>query len=150
MNPDGHESGLPSFYFSTRFRIDSPVAFWPGEFAIITAWATTGQSWSMERNVSADEALRQELISAALWHHRVTGYGPDTGHSEPGWAVETNFSMACEIGRRFLQHAIYFVSGDTLSVAQCAPSASLIQVGSFRDRLDGNTPGSPPEKWDAA
>jgi hypothetical protein len=129
-------SGMPEFYFQTRFRIESPVALWPREFAIITAWATTGQAWSFHRNVTADEALRVDLVRSRFWHHRITGYGPDSGHSEPGWAVETDFTTACEIGRRFLQHAVYFVSSDTLSVAQCDPAATLIEMGSFRDRLD--------------
>jgi hypothetical protein len=134
-------SGMPEFYFRIRFRIESAVASWPREFAIITAWATTGQSWSLQRNVSADEVLRIELVRSAFWHHRITGYGPDTGHSEPGWAVETDFITACAIGRRFLQHAIYFVSNDTLSVAPCDPSAMPTTIGSFRDRLDDITPG---------
>ncbi len=44
-------------YFHTRFRVPVDASF-PAEFAIISAYATTGQFWSADRNEEADQRLR--------------------------------------------------------------------------------------------
>jgi hypothetical protein len=36
-------------YFETRFRTDQPEIDWPSEFVILSAFATTGQSWTPAR-----------------------------------------------------------------------------------------------------
>ena len=42
---------------------------------------------------------------------RITGYDPATGHAEPGWAIEIGFDEAVDLGLRFQQDAIFWVSG---------------------------------------
>jgi hypothetical protein len=106
-------------YLETRLRQEQPLSKWPEEFAIITAFATTGETWTAEQNESADRALEGELQASGLWHFRLTGYSPTTGHAEPGWAVEMPLSDACALGLRYLQDTIYFVSGDELRVILC-------------------------------
>jgi hypothetical protein len=107
---------------------------WPASFAIITAHATTGTSWSAEENERADLRLQDAL--ADRWCERITGYSPRTGHAEPGWAVVLPFHEACDLGARFQQDAIYLVASDDLFVSYCDERRALVRVGSFMDRLD--------------
>ena len=127
MNPE---------YFKTRFRTEVPFNEWPSSFAIITAYATTGESWSLERNKSADEELREILSGQYTSMRRITGYSPSTGHAEPGWAVEMDLESAKEIGRRFLQDAIYLVNEGKFFVVKCSGDDALIFVDEFVNRLD--------------
>jgi len=122
-------------YFATHFLIEEPVADWPAEFAIITAYATTGEDWTPERNTTADEALAMRLHESKLWHRRITGYSPTTGHTEPGWTANLSVEAACKLGQEFRQDAIYYVRGDLLFVTQCQPPSSLELVGKFAERV---------------
>lgn len=126
-------------YFETRFRLDAHPPRWPDGFVIITAYATTGQSWAAAVNVAADRRLAEQIDRRACWRWRVTGYSPTTGHAEPGWAVAMAWEEACDLGRAFHQDAIYYVESDTLFVTRCDSGRRLIAVGPFRERLDGDS-----------
>jgi hypothetical protein len=128
-------SRLHPAYFAVRFRTGTHVAEWPTSFAIITAYATTGETWTEARNREADGRLHAELFTRGLRPIRITGFDPDTQHAEPGWAVELPQAEALEMGRRYLQDAIFHVVGDELSVCSCAPEGRCAAVGSFTDRL---------------
>ena len=123
-------------YFETRFRTAEPIASWPAEFVVLSAFATTGETWASHENENADRRLASELVARGVWLHRVTGYSPTTGHSEPSWAAKLPLDEARAIGLRFHQDAIYHVQADQLSVTHCAASNELIQVDVFRSRLD--------------
>jgi hypothetical protein len=123
-------------YFQTRFRTDRPVPSWPREFAIVTAWATTGETWPAEQNALADERLRTTLAARGAWYERITGYSPLDGHAEPGWAAELPVGAARALGADFAQDAIYWVRGDELYVTACAADAALERVSLFSARLD--------------
>ena len=123
-------------YFETRFRTTNPIAGWPAEFVIISAFATTGETWTVQEAEIADGRLASELIAHGVWLHRVTGYSPTTGHAEPSWAAEIPLDEACVFGLRFHQDAIYRVEGNRLSVTHCDERHELVDVGSFRSRLD--------------
>ena len=123
-------------YFETRFRPARPVAAWPAEFVIISAFATTGEAWTPEENESADRHLASDLLAHDVWLERVTGYSPTTGHSEPSWAVELPLDEARAVGLRFHQDAIYHVKDGRLSVTHCDAWRELVYVDSFRSRLD--------------
>lgn len=136
------DPALASLYARTRFCLEAPIARWPERFALITGYATTGETWPAERNEAADRALLAELRPRTPWLARVTGYDPaPEGPGEPlrerGWAVELPFDEACDLGRRFLQTAIYWVEGDGLSASYCDARRGLVAMGSFRERLDG-------------
>ena len=123
-------------YFETHFLLESPSSDWPAEFAIITAYATSGETWTAEQNQAADKRLETELRTSARWMKRLTGYSPTSGHAEPGWAVDMNWTIACDIGQRYKQEAIYFVIKDSLYVTHCDPQKrGLIPVGAFLERL---------------
>jgi hypothetical protein len=123
-------------YFETRFRSTKPLAGWPAEFVIISAFATTGDSWTSQENEYADSRLASALAVTGAWLHRVTGYSPTTGHAEPSWAVELPLDEARIAGARFHQDAIYYVRADQLYVTHCAAHSELVHVGVFRSRLD--------------
>lgn len=123
-------------YFETHFEQHEPCQEWPKRFAIITAFATTGERWSEEKNRKADRALESELRNKAKWMRRLTGYSPSNGHAEPGWAVEVDLKEACDIGRRYHQDAIYYVENDRLSVSFCDGRSGLVEVGTFSSRVD--------------
>jgi hypothetical protein len=123
-------------YFETRFRHSGDHVVWPQSFAIITAYATTGECWTDAENQTADIKLRRELDEIHTWMHRITGYSPSTGHAEPGWAVEMSFDMVCDTGLRYHQDAIFVVDRDQLFVSFCDERRRKIAVDRFTTRLD--------------
>lgn len=132
---------LFALYARTRFRLEAPIGRWPDAFAMVTGYATTGETWPPERNAAADRALLAELRRRTGWLTRITGYdpapeGPGEPLSEPGWAVVLPFEETCDLGQRFLQTAIYWVEGDALSVSYCDARRERTAIGSFRERLD--------------
>lgn len=140
MNSDS----LHPAYFEIRFRDESLPDHWPESFAVITAYATTGEQWSSDENHAADQRLLKRIQERQVWHVRLTGYSPRDGHAEPGWAVETSLAKARELGLEFLQDAIFWVSNDKLEVTRCTPQSELIEIGRFRERLDIANPSSQP------
>lgn len=126
-------------YFETLFAVAAPPSDWPAAFAIITAYATTGEEWNEEENRAADARLEMVLRERGVWMQRITGYSPRTGHAEPGWAVAVSFDSACDLGRQFRQDAIYYVEGDALFVSYCDTRCQLEPVGPFRVRVREQT-----------
>ena len=141
-----NRSDMHPAYFEVRFRSPKRWCSWPETFAIVTAYATTGESWSDPENREADRRLADLLRARAggdqePWSpRRLTGFSPTTGHAEPGWAAALSFEEACEVGLRFRQDALYWVEHDALYVSYCDRRRELVPVGSFRDRLEGELP----------
>ncbi len=130
------DTDLHPAYFKVRFRGPWPDRIQPDEFAIITAYATTGENWPEERNRAADLELENELRETGSWMRRLTGYDPSTGHAEPGWAVEMGFEAACDLGLRFQQDAIFWISMNRFWVAKCGPDRRRTEIGPFDDRFE--------------
>jgi Protein of unknown function (DUF3293) len=131
-------------YAQTHFRVDNLPERWPERFIIITAWATTGQQWSPSANAAADRRLEAVLAGIGAWHWRITGYSPQTGHAEPGWAVELDLEAGLMLGREFVQHALYEVVDDLLRVWLCEgaqPAGQLLGRFASRVRIDGAADG---------
>jgi hypothetical protein len=125
---------VPPFYKETHFSADT----WddaPAQFAIITAYATTGEAWPEATNIDADRRLRSTLIGRSGWANRITGHSPSSGHREPGWAAALDHNAACDIGKWFKQDAIYYVSDGKLFVSYCDARRALIPIGGFAERL---------------
>lgn len=127
---------MHSAYFETRFRCGRKPDCWPDSFVILSAFATTGSSWSSERNSAADDVLYQKLLQTRLWLWRIEGYSPVTQHAEPSWATIMTLSEACELGHLFLQDAVYWVEQDRLFVIQCEAPDRIVFVDAFSRRLD--------------
>ncbi len=135
--PDASDAHpLHPAYFTTRFHTEAAVPAWPAEFVILSACATTGETWSAERTAQADRALESELRERSTWVVRITGSSPSGDHAEPSWAAILPLPDALDVGRRFLQDALYIVRGDALSVTRCSDDAPLVHVGSFAAHLD--------------
>ena len=130
------KKSIPDFYRETRFRTEEAVPDWPGEFAIITAYATTGEHWPQHKNEEADQELHHHLSQCNPWLKRITGFSPSSGHCEPGWAVDMPFHEACDVGLRFKQDAIYVVRQGDLYVTYCDARRELIPIAPFKDRID--------------
>jgi type I restriction system adenine methylase HsdM len=122
-------------YGETHFSTPDHVMEWPDAFAIITAYARTGESWTDQQNRAADAALESALCQKTHSVHRITGYSPTTRHAEPGWAAAVTFEEACELGLRFKQDAVYYVQKGTLHVSHCDQVRKLLPIGLFLPRL---------------
>lgn len=129
--------GMPPFYFETHFKGQDNGWEVPEEFSILTAFATTGKQWTDAQNKAADLALEHELRSDNKCLSRLTGFSPETLHAEPGWAAAIGWDVACDLGLKYKQDAIYHVKGDELFVSYCDGRRALVPVGMFRERLDG-------------
>ncbi len=127
--------GMHPAYAKTHFCSPSVLTDSPDEFAIITAHATTGETWTHEQNTASDEELKSVLRGKGEWVHRITGYSPTSLHAEPGWTAPLSFEEACDLGLRFKQDAIYFVRGGTLFVSYCDKHRKMIEIGPFLPRL---------------
>jgi hypothetical protein len=123
-------------YATSRFRLAAIPDSWPSAFVIITAYASTGQRWSDAENVAADQKLSAEIAALGAWRLRITGYSPDTGHAEPGWAVELPIEHGRGIGRQFKQDAIFVIRADALGYVSCSGDGKVIWFGAFRERVD--------------
>ena len=125
---------FPVEYFKTYFELEGTLDELPASYSIITAFATTGQKWTDKENQDADSCLKSELEDAGLDNWRITGYSPATGHAEPGWATTLSVNEACELGRRYHQHAVFIVQDGMLSVMLC-DGGKQKTVGEISKRL---------------
>lgn len=127
--------GMHAAYFETVFRASPTPAQWPDQFAVITAFSTTGEVWSDAENLAADSRLEREIIRRNIWMHRLTGSSPDGAHSEPGWAVALPLVEAQALGTTFKQDAVYWIDRDELFVLSCKAGSTPMLIGSFASRL---------------
>ncbi|MDA7514415.1 DUF3293 domain-containing protein [bacterium] len=137
---------IPEYYFETCFKLEGEPSSLPLNYGIITAYATTGEKWTAAENLKADAQLKEALSAQKLKLWRITGYSPKTGHAEAGWAVELPLTEAIEIGKHYLQHAIYYVRAGQLTVHLCDNEA-MAEVGPMKARLHParNEPSTEPK-----
>lgn len=124
-------------YFKTRFYAEKGPNKFPNNGVILSAFATTGQVWSSEKNRQADldlEGLLRTFPNKYLW--RLIGYSPDDQHAEPSWLIDLDCQIACEIGLRFEQDALYRIEEGELLVVRCNDAADRARVGRFDQRID--------------
>ncbi len=131
---------MHSEYFETRFWVSLEdilrfEVFGECDWVVLSAFATTGQTWTLEQNAAADFALEVRLrgISPRV---RVIGYSPRTRHAEPSWVVPMGLAQGRFLGQEYAQDAIYWICGGELYVVGCGGGVAH-WVGSWRDRLDG-------------
>ena len=137
-------------YLKTRFRLPTAdkifgselfktvdeVAALPESFAIISAYATTGETWSEQENSDADQSLYEDLKLLGHEPLRINAYSPDTVHMEPSWCVQLSWDPACDIGLKYKQDAIYYVKDDTLYISFCDDKRLLVPVGQISEHMD--------------
>lgn len=80
----------------------------------------------------------EHLLSLGCSPIRVTGFSPESGHNESGWAVDLDWEVACDIGKEFKQDAIFVIEGKTLYLRKCGAQRNPVHVGEFK--LHDNNP----------
>jgi len=100
----------------------------PSEFAIITAYATTGEHWPDAENKQADKKLKTYLDSEFSCVKRITGYSPFKGYTETGWLVNCSFAQGYGFGLSFKQDAIYWGETGQLFVSYCRVQRSKVHL----------------------
>jgi len=101
-------------YKSTVFQYQDFPADWPKSFAILTAYATTGETWTDEQNKDADQKLEAELRKAGHRLHRISGYSSDLKTYEEGWAVVMDLKTAWDLAVKYKQVALFYYQNDEL------------------------------------
>jgi len=101
-------------YKSTVFQYQDFPADWPKSFAILTAYATTGETWTPEQNIEADRQLEAELRKGGHRIHRLSGYSKDLKTHEEGWAVVMDLKTAWDLAVKYKQVALFYYQADEL------------------------------------
>jgi len=101
-------------YKSTVFQYQDFPADWPKSFAILTAYATTGETWTPEQNIAADHELEAELRKGGYRIHRISGYSKDLKTHEEGWAVVMDLKTAWDLAVKYKQVALFYYQNDEL------------------------------------
>ena len=101
-------------YKSTVFEYQDFPKDWPKDFAILTAYATTGETWTDAQNKEADQKLEAELRNAGHRLHRISGYSSDLKTYEEGWAVAMPLQTAWELAIKYKQVALFYYRNDEL------------------------------------
>ena len=110
-------------YKSTVFDYEDFPKDWPKDFAILTAYATTGENWTTEQNETADRKLEAELRKGGYRIHRIAGYSAKLDTHEKGWAVPMPLETAWELGNKYKQVAIFYYQNDELLLVYCKDAA---------------------------
>ena len=101
-------------YKSTVFGYQDFPKDWPKDFAILTAYATTGETWTDEQNKDADQKLEAELRKGGYRIHRISGYSKDLKTHEEGWAVVMDLKTAWDLAIKYKQVALFYYENDEL------------------------------------
>ena len=101
-------------YKSTVFEYQDFPKDWPKDFAILTAYATTGETWTDEQNKDADQKLEAELRKGGYRIHRISGYSKDLKTHEEGWAVVMDLKTAWNLAVKYKQVALFYYQNDDL------------------------------------
>jgi hypothetical protein len=125
---------VPDRYFETRFFTDEAIYHWPIHFAIITAYTDTADK-DLPEDISNDDALHKHLLERYSWVKRITAVDNDLKNPKPAWAVNADWSCACDIGQHLGQEAIYFVADNTLNISYSDHRRKPYVVGSFLEKL---------------
>jgi hypothetical protein len=126
-------------YFETRFWVSVDdirhfEVFEESDWVVLSAFATTGQTWTLEQNTAADLALAAR-VSGVSPRVRVIGYSPRTMHAEPSWVVPLGLETGRGLGVEFAQDAIYWIRGGDLYVVRSLGGVAY-WVDAWRERLD--------------
>jgi len=111
-------------YFETLFRVGSEVA--RDELLEMVE--------KSEGNIANDEATEDLLsdLGDYLPCYGITGYSPITEHGELGFAMEMDLEKAIELGKKYLQDAIYCVRRGELFLHTCRENGpESVRVGPF-------------------
>ena len=123
-------------YLKARFRADLAPEGITQSFCIVTAYCPFDEQVTDEENKTFNQALKTELENADPVHFPVTGYAPDSDHTEPGYGIICDRAIAIRLGQQFRQNAIFSVYDDTVYLINCRPPHKDIPCGKWSDLLD--------------
>jgi len=138
-------------YKSTVFEYQDFPADWPKSFAILTAYATTGETWTDAQNKEADQKLEAELRKAGYRLHRISGYSSDLKTYEEGWAVVMDLKPAWDLAVKYKQVALFYYQDDELLLVYSKDFSrhdeAIVKVlPSFKDSVRPYLPRVYPKK----
>ena len=88
---------------------------------VLTAYNPQGVEREQARNEADEEQLERELAASGVTFWPANGWSRDASWSEPGVALSgCGRAVACELGRRYGQLAVYELTADTVHVVRCA------------------------------
>ena len=136
---------------STVFEYQDFPQDWPKSFAILTAYATTGETWTPAQNIEADRQLEAELREGGLRIHRISGYSKDLDTYEEGWAVVIDLKPAWDLALKYKQVALFYYQDDELLLVYSKDISrhdeAIIKVApSFKDSVRPYLPRVYPKK----
>ena len=121
-------------YLETVFIGTPPVGGWPSDFHIITAF-NPKKILPEPENLAADTRLRTQLEQEQIAHFRISGCSADLAHQELSWAiVGISLERAIEIGRHYVQNAVFEVLNGEAFVVSC-DTLERQSIGRFQKRL---------------
>ena len=138
-------------YKSTVFEYQDFPKDWPKSFAILTAYATTGETWTPEQNIEADKQLEAELKKSGYRIHRIAGYSKDLDTHEEGWAVVMDLKPAWDLAVKYKQVALFYYQTDELLLVYSKEFSrydeAIVKVlPSFKDSVGPYLPRVYPKK----
>ena len=138
-------------YTSTVFEYQDFPKDWPKSFAILTAYATTGETWTPEQNIEADKQLEAELKKSGYRIHRIAGYSKDLDTHEEGWAVVMDLKPAWDLAVKYKQVALFYYQTDELLLVYSKEFSrydeAIVKVlPSFKDSVGPYLPRVYPKK----
>ena len=121
-------------YLETVFYGPTPLSGWPSDFHIVTAF-NPKRTLSEPENHAADTHLRTQLEQEQIAHFRITGCSADLAHEEASWGVVgVSLERAIDIGRQYVQHAIFEVRDGEAFVVSC-DTLERRSLGRFQERV---------------
>ncbi|MEI7774208.1 MAG: DUF3293 domain-containing protein [Verrucomicrobiota bacterium] len=125
-------------YLETVFYGPTPATGWPSDFHVITAF-NPKKILPEPENHAADTRLRTQLEQDQIVHFRITGCSADLAHQEASWAiVGISLERAIEIGRHYVQNAIFEVLNGEAFVVSC-DTLERQSIGRFQERLKASS-----------
>ena len=121
-------------YFETVFLTCESSEEFPESFAIVTACNPMDKILTQDENDERNRQLLDILHSRGQYVASIIGSSRDLEHQEPSLIVRASRAESLELGIRFEQRAIFWVSKDLLEIMECS-SGKRFPVGSFRKRI---------------
>ncbi len=123
-------------YRETVFIGTPPVAGWPLDFHIITAW-NPKRIVSESQNREADGRLRAQLTQEQFEHFPITGCSADLTHREASRGIiGVPSERAVQIGREYGQNAVIEIVGGETFIMSCE-TPERQSIGQFQARVKG-------------
>ncbi len=126
-------------YFDTVFIDAAPTNGFPESFAILTAFNPMDRILNQDENTKRNQHLLGILKLQGHYGGTIIGSSPDFTHQEPSLIAEAPKVKGLELGLKFNQRAIFWISKDRLEIIECSTGITH-EAGSFRKRITKHQP----------